>query len=198
MRSMGVLLITLGLVGCGGSSSTSSTPPHSSTAPASTSSTATKTVTATATATTSSSTSLASVASGATCQTSKLHLSFLSGQGAAGTAFLNFALVNVGSQPCTMSGYPGVAFLDSSGQIVQHPAERGVPVPTPVQRITLRAGQRARFIVTSSDVIPSPGCQHSYAATTVQVYPPNQRAALTLARPMMFCNLHVGPVQRSG
>jgi hypothetical protein len=88
--------------------------------------------------------------------------------------------------------------LDSSGQIVQHPAARGIPTPTPVQPVLLAPGQRAQFTITSSDVIPSPGCQHSYAGTTVQVYPPNQRAALTLAHPMMFCNLHVGPVQHAG
>ena len=132
------------------------------------------------------------------CRTPDLRLSFVSGQGAAGTAYLTFQLTNAGTRTCTMIGYPGVSMLNSGGLIVQHPAQRGIPIPAPVRLVTLGSGRRARFTVTSSDVIPSPGCQHSYPGTTFQVFPPNQRASLRLAHPMAFCNLHVGAVQGNG
>lgn len=109
---------------------------------------------------------------------------------------MTYALTNVGSQTCTLYGYPGVAILDSAGQIVQHPAQRGgIQAPTTLRLVTLASGRQARFIVTSSDVIPSPGCPHSFTGTTLQVFPPNQRQALTVPRSGQFCNLHVGPVE---
>lgn len=108
---------------------------------------------------------------------------------------MTYALANVGSVTCTLLGYPGVSILDSAGNIVQHPAQRGgIQAPTRVSLVTLGSGQRAEFILTSSDVIPSPGCPHAFTGTTLQVFPPNQRAALRLGRSGSFCNLHVGPV----
>ncbi|HEY2259759.1 MAG TPA: DUF4232 domain-containing protein [Solirubrobacteraceae bacterium] len=130
------------------------------------------------------------------CTTQKLRLTLISGQGAAGTAFLSYGLENVGSGRCSMIGYPGVAILDAQGKIVQHPARRGTRLQTPVRLVTLGPGQRAKFLVTSSDVIPSPGCPHQFRGTTLQVFPPNQRASLRLPHGDGFCNLRVGPVQR--
>ena len=91
-----------------------------------------------------------------------------------------------------------VAVLDAHGHIVQHPAKRGATQPAPVTRITLRPGAHARFLVNSTDVIPSPGCPKSYSGTTLQVYPPNQRTALLLSHTGSFCDLRVGPVQPAG
>jgi hypothetical protein len=89
-----------------------------------------------------------------------------------------------------------VSILNAAGQIVQHPAQRGgIQAPTRVRLVTLASGRQARFIVTSSDVIPSPGCPHAFTGTTLQVFPPNQRQALSVPRSGQFCNLHVGPVQ---
>jgi hypothetical protein len=111
---------------------------------------------------------------------------------------MTYALTNVGSSTCTLFGYPGVAILNGAGQIVQHPAQRGgIQAPTRVKLVTLSRGGRAHFLVTSSDVIPSPGCPHAFTGTTIQVFPPNQRQALTAPRGGQFCNLHVGPVEAS-
>lgn len=135
----------------------------------------------------------------AACRTRSLHLSLISGQGAAGTAYITFGLTNAGSTSCTMIGYPGVAVLDGSGRIVQHPARRGTAGPVvPVRPVTLPPGVRAKFLVNSTDVIPSPGCPHSYTGATLQVFPPNQRAALRIPYTNSFCNLRVGPVQTGG
>lgn len=109
---------------------------------------------------------------------------------------MTYALTNVGRHTCTLFGYPGVAILNAAGRIVQHPAQRGgIQAPTRVRLVTLARGRQARFIVTSSDVIPSPGCRQAFTGTTLQVFPPNQRQALSLPRTGQFCNLHVGPVQ---
>jgi hypothetical protein len=121
----------------------------------------------------------------------------ISGQGAAGTAFITYGLTNVGTASCTLLGYPGVAVLDGAGHIVQHAAKRGAAGPSvPVRRITLPPGARAKFLVTSTDVIPSPGCPHTFTGVTLQVFAPNQRAAIRRSYSGRFCNLRVGPVQR--
>jgi Protein of unknown function (DUF4232) len=205
------LLTALVVAACGssgGSSSSSSaakaaaasaTSSRQSTAAASPGAGSTSTAASSASAaasSTSSTTPSAGAAAVGGCPTSSLRLSFVSGQGAAGTAYMTYALTNVGSSPCTLFGYPGVSILGGAGQIVQHPAQRGgIQAPTRVKVVTLSRGGQARFLVTSSDVIPSPGCPHAFTGTTLQVFPPNQRQALTVPRGGQFCNLHVGPVE---
>ena len=198
--TLAVLVAALAVAGCGGSSSTTSSGGSAATSSVATQ---TKTVTTSAgSATSSSSTSTASTSGSAgtasltTCRTPNLRLSMVSGQGAAGTAYITYGLTNAGTGSCTMLGYPGVAVLDAAGNIVQHPARRGTAGPAvPVRLITLAPGSRATFLVNSTDVIPSPGCTHAYTGVTLQVFPPNQRAALHLAYSGSFCNLRVGPVQ---
>jgi hypothetical protein len=205
------LLTALVLAACGSSGSTSSsgttakagaasatsshtTGASSSAAAGSTTAASTGTPAASASSTTPS----AGAAAVSGCPTSSLRLSFVSGQGAAGTAYMTYALTNVGSTTCTLFGYPGVSILNGAGQIVQHPAQRGgIQAPTRVRLVTLGREGQARFLLTSSDVIPSPGCQHAFTGTTLQVFPPNQRQALTVPRSGQFCNLHVGPVEGS-
>jgi Protein of unknown function (DUF4232) len=179
----------LAIGGCGSSSPTSSSSGTTSSA------TAPVTRTAPATTETVTRTAQAQTAAGqAPCTTPHLTLSFGGGQGAAGTAYLTYFLKNTGTTACTMIGYPGVAILDSSGRIVQHPATRATASPTPVRLVTLNPGARAQFVVNSTDVIPSPGCPHAYTGTTLQVIPPNQRTPLRLPDRNAFCNLRVGPV----
>ena len=193
------VIAALALAACGGSGSSSSTPRAGQSAGASSTAAATSSATSSSaptTTVTSTAAATAGVTGVAGCPTSSLHLSFVSGQGAAGTAYMTYALTNVGPGTCTLLGYPGVSILDGAGQIVQHPAQRGgIQAPTAVLLVTLAKGAQARFILTSSDVIPSPGCSHAFTGTTLQVFPPNQRDALTIPHSGSFCNLHVGPVQ---
>lgn len=181
----------LALGACGSSS------PSSSSAAAG-GATHTRTVTTTATQTAASTSGSGATASSTGvpgCSTQNLRLTRISGQGAAGTAYIYYGLTNVGSARCALIGYPGVSVLDAQGKIVQHPAARGTSQHIPVRLVTLGPGQRAKFLVTSSDVIPSPGCTHQYRGATLQVFPPNQRAALRLADTTGFCNLRVAAVQ---
>lgn len=192
-----VLAAAVGIGACGGSgtsTSSRSTATASATSAPSATSTITKTATAT-TATTSTQTRAVTAAAVTACITARLRLSLASAGGAAGTAYSYYDLANAGPAVCSMVGYPGVAVLDLHGRIVQHPARRSAMPQAPVRRVILRPGQHARFLVTSTDVIPSPGCPTSYSGTTLQVYPPNQRRSILLARAGPFCNLRVGAVQ---
>jgi Protein of unknown function (DUF4232) len=101
---------------------------------------------------------------------------------AAGTSYTWYTLTSVVRAACSMIGYPGVAILDAHGRIVQHPTvwstHPGTMPPESVRRIVLATGQQARFVLASTDVTPSPGCRAPYAGNTLQVYPPNQTAAI--------------------
>jgi hypothetical protein len=185
------------IAGCGGGSGTTAAGNSSTTSSPPATATVTKTATAPPATTTASATASATASGASTCRTSQLRLSFVSGNGAAGTSYTTYGLTNAGSSSCVMFGYPGVAILDGTGHIVQHPARRGTAGPTiPVRLVTLPPGARATFLVNSTDVIPSPGCQQAYHGATLQVFPPNQRAALRLPDTGPFCDLRVGPVQR--
>jgi Protein of unknown function (DUF4232) len=133
------------------------------------------------------------------CVTSKLRLSRAAAGVAAGTSYTWYSLTSVGPAVCSMIGYPGVAILDARGRVVQHPAvwrtHLGTMPTEPVRPVVLATGQQARFVLASTDVTPSPGCRAQYAGNTLQVYPPNQTAALRDPDRGRFCNLMVGPLQ---
>jgi Domain of unknown function (DUF4232) len=135
----------------------------------------------------------------AACRTSELRLTRETAGVAAGTSYTWYTLTSVGRAGCSMIGYPGVAILDAHGRIVQHPAvwstHPGTMPPERVRRIVLATGQQARFVLASTDVTPSPGCRAPYSGSTLQVYPPNQTAAILKAYRERFCNLIVGPLQ---
>jgi len=134
-------------------------------------------------------------ASAPACLTSHLSLSVARAAAAAGTAYTWYDLENTGPTICSMFGYPGVAVLNVHGRIVQHPATRGAALPARVRLVTLKPGQRAQFLLNSTDTIPSPGCPRAYRGVRLQVYPPNQRRARLAPYTRPFCNLRVGPVE---
>jgi hypothetical protein len=133
------------------------------------------------------------------CTTSELRLSHARSTAEAGTSYTWYTLTNVGSATCSMIGYPRVAILNAHGQVVQHPAARsthpGTMPPERVRLIVLAAGQQARFVLASTDVIPSPGCRAPYTGKTLEVFPPNQIAGIRKPFHGSFCDLVVGPVQ---
>ena len=55
-------------------------------------------------------------ASAGRCRAAQLELSFLAGQGAAGTIFLTFRLRNTGSAGCQLRGFVRLQMLDEAGQ----------------------------------------------------------------------------------
>jgi len=97
-----------------------------------------------------------------------------------------------------MIGYPRVAVLNEHGQIVQHPATRGAVLPAPLRLVTLKPGQRAQFLVNSTDTVPSPGCPRSYRGARLRVFPPDQATPILDPFKVAFCDLRVGPVEPAG
>jgi len=92
-----------------------------------------------------------------------------------------------------MFGFPGVAYLDSSGRIIQRPADRNEVAPT---AFALAPGARAQFVIRTSDpYIPGTGCSLGWHTVSIQVYPPNQTQRLLAPSTLGVCDLLVNPVQ---
>jgi len=134
----------------------------------------------------------------AACRTSHLSLSLIRGGAAAGTAYLWYGLRNAGAATCSMVGYPRVAVLNARGEIVQHAATRGAALPARVRLVALKPGQRARFLLNSTDTVPSPGCLRAYRGVSLRVFPPNQATPILKPFKGAFCNLRVGPIEPAG
>ena len=117
MRRGGTVLVlaaaAITLAACSGGttqSSTSTTKGHPTTTTAATPQTTTTAAPPTTT----------TVAAVSACQNGNLAISEVSGGAAAGTVATIILFTNNGSPPCTLTGYPGVAALDSQGvQVAQ-------------------------------------------------------------------------------
>lgn len=133
----------------------------------------------------------------AKCRADQLQLTVGGSQGAAGTAYTTFVVVNTSSSLCTLMGYPGVSYLDSSGAQVGPDATRTTtPAPTSVE---LRPADAAHFVVGNSVVIPQAGCPALVSAPTLRMYPPDDTGSLTVSAPgsdgFAVCNPSVGPMR---
>ncbi len=91
---------------------------------------------------------------------------------AAGNQYTPIVFSNRGAAACTMTGFPGVAFLNTAGQQVGPSAVREAQ---PVQTVQLPVGGSAHAIMDFHDagLYPASACQAA-AAAYLQVYPPNQ------------------------
>jgi len=169
--------LAVGLAACGGSSSSSTT---------TTGAAAGSSTTSTSSSPSTSSTTSSTAAGTATCRTSSLALSLGPPNGTAGATHYSLAFRNTGATTCTMSGYPGVSFLDGSGHQIGDPAQRQGGTPTPV---TLAPAGKAYASVAVTDPGISP-CSGSAAAAQVQVYPPGETQAATIAAPsgLLVCS----------
>lgn len=132
------------------------------------------------------------------CAAHNLILHLLTTGAAAGNYIMVFEFTNIGSTPCSVTGYPGVSVLDAKGRIVQHPASRspgpGTSQILPVTTVTLTNGGHAQFLLASVDTVPNPDCASQYQGTTLRVYPPGSTVAIEEPFAMGFCDLAVGPV----
>jgi hypothetical protein len=162
--------LAVGLAACGGSSSS---PTTTTKAPAGSSTTSTSGGAA------SSSTTSSTAAAAATCRTSSLAVSLGPPNGSAGATHYSLAFRNTGTTTCTMYGYPGVSFLDGSGNQIGDPAQRQGGTPAPV---ALAQGGKAYASVAVTDPGIAP-CSGSTAAAQVRVYPPGETQAATIAAP---------------
>jgi Protein of unknown function (DUF4232) len=93
----------------------------------------------------------------------------LSPNGAAGTIYYPVEFTNLGSTACTISGFPGVAAINSSDQRLGHPAVRFTAT---AHTVTLKPHQTAHALLGIEET-GAVGC-HAVTAFGLQVYPPNQ------------------------
>jgi Protein of unknown function (DUF4232) len=139
----------------------------------------------------------------ATCRKADVDLSL--GSGAAGSGHRSIALIftNRSARPCRITGYPGVAALDSSGAPVAQ-AKRtlrgylgGLPAGARAQPVTLRPGQSATAVVEALAFDPATGSScTSYLGLLVTV--PDDTASTRLAWVTDGCAaLEVHPVVAS-
>lgn len=114
----------------------------------------------------------------------RLRVSAGQAQGATGNWAVPLLFANAGAQSCTLYGYPGVSWVDSSGGQIGVPARR-IPAPhsRPPRTVVLSPGQTASSVVlqpTSSDQ-KAAGCSQERAAG-LRVYPPGSTSSVILTQ----------------
>lgn len=139
---------------------------------------------------TASATSTKKSGGGHACATSQLGLSLGQEQGAAGHFELPLVLTNKSSKTCTLFGYPGVSYTDSSGVQIGYPAETSGGSR---HVVTLASGQSASALLSQPDpgVYPPASCQKKKTAG-LRVYPPGQTASLTIGDVAQVCSTQQG------
>ena len=137
------------------------------------------------------------------CATSDLTASLNDPSGAAGSVGYALVLRNSGSVSCTLDGYPGVSYVDSSGMTVGAPAQRDSVAPVVTVNLAPREAAQATLIETDAHNYPPDSCQLTSVAG-LRIYPPNQTTSLLVPQTTLACAnaadpvLHVGPMQDSG
>jgi len=210
----GLVVVALGLAACGSSSptassTTSTTHPKRKKKPTTTTTTTTTRPTTTTTTTTTTqppttTTTLPPVTTTTapavtTCTSAQLQVHSLGPQAALGHIGLVIAFTNASATTCTLSGYPGVALLNSSGsqvaQAVRTPSgylgglQSGQPIPV----VTIAAGASASALVEGTDDSASGGSCTIYPE--ILVTPPNLRQAVPLTSSLPGCTpVQVHPV----
>lgn len=111
------------------------------------------------------------------CATAQLDISLNNEQGAAGSRLADIVFTNTASDPCTLTGFPGVsAVTNDDGTQLGAAAERETGLPSTT--VTLEPGQSARtgLKMTVVDVIDPATCQPQ-PADGLRVYPPGETAS---------------------
>lgn len=134
---------------------------------------------------------------GSTCLTNELSVRLGVAQGAAGSTYRPIVFTNTSAHPCTMGGYPGVAFIDThTGQQVGTPASRGSQQTPRAIRLAPGASASAVLQVVNPFNYPTGTCRPQ-PVTAVRVYPPGNTTAtdLPLAGAATACSTGVTQLQ---
>jgi len=120
------------------------------------------------------------------------------GAGSAGTAARNLIFSNISDTDCTMTGYPGVSYVDASKLQVGAPADREPGVDTPT--VVLEPGQSAIATLQQTNA-QNYGDDCAITDTVgVLIYPPGATDSLLAAQESLGCAaeniilMTVGPV----
>jgi hypothetical protein len=106
-----------------------------------------------------------------TCRTADLTITLGNPNGAAGSVYYGLAFRNNGPSRCTLSGYPGVSFLDGSGKQIGLPSVRNRIAHSAVS-VAPGGTAYSSLQVGNPDVWNCPVAMPQ----KVKVYPPNQTA----------------------
>lgn len=186
--TVAALLVASAVAACGGSSNTSSTGTtkpktvtvtQTVTTPLTTASQPTPTTTTKKTTTT---TATTPATSGTACVAADLTPVSLGSNGAAGTIVYGFALKNSSSTTCHTYGWPGVSFLNASGQMLPTDVTRttkdviGTVEPTV---INVAPGSEVSFRIVANDAYE--GGALCKQAKFLQIYAPDDTVAMRVA-----------------
>ena len=122
------------------------------------------------------------------------------GNGAAGSIYFPLQFTNLSKHTCSMRGFPGVSAVDRNGHQLGSPAGWG-SVTAP-RTVLLAPGATAHAILRWSDVevTTAPGCNPTFAASYLRIYPPGRYSATRAFFSLEVCSrtgpvyLHVGPI----
>jgi Protein of unknown function (DUF4232) len=122
------------------------------------------------------------------------------GNGAAGSIYFPLQFTNLTRHACSMRGFPGVSAVNRLGRELGSPASREY---TSVPRtVVLAPGATVHAILRWSDVAVTtePGCDPTYSAAQLRIYPPGQYQATYTMFSLEVCShpganyMSIGPV----
>jgi hypothetical protein len=119
----------------------------------------------------------------APCRASGLGVELAAESVAPGYRRWRLVLSAEGPEPCTITGYPGVSYLDAGGAPVGAPATRE---PAPVETVTLAPGATASALIDdrpSAAVAPG-ACGTPVAVTALRVYVPDDTEPVPVPVPL--------------
>jgi hypothetical protein len=120
------------------------------------------------------------------CATSALKVSLGPANATAGTTFYPLKFVNAGKTSCTLTGYPGVSAVTSSGKQIGNSASR---VNSKFRTVTLAPGkqQSASIGIVDTGNFSAATCAPVTAAG-LKIIPPNQSQSVTLKKKFSTCS----------
>lgn len=122
------------------------------------------------------------------CGLGQLRVTLEPGDSAAGHLGLRLVFTNTSAGPCTLTGYPGVSFMDSpNGTVVNQPAQS---TGGPPGSVTLPPGAfgHADLLLTQVGNFSAAAC-HPVTAAGLRVSPPNEAATVFVPSAQQLCSV---------
>jgi len=120
------------------------------------------------------------------CRTADLSGSVTQQGNAAGTKYDELTLTNNSSAACTLSGYPGVSLVDSSGSQIGQPASRNAVHPVTVVTLSGNGSAYSLLGFPNPGNFPAGKCS-SASSVNLRVYPPGETQSLLIALQEKYC-----------